>query len=322
MSHTPTPLRRLREWVLLDGRRSAVTLALLAVLYVLLGPIGHALSTQGGSGLTETHTLSPLFTTQLSGVFLLVSIVVSINSLFVSNEQRPLGQQLDRIREVGEFRRELEATADTAVTPTKPAQFLSVLTGTVLTTVQTLEDQLADADAELQADVREFLDGVADQTERVSDGLSESENSFDIVRTTLAYDYGGMRHDLRRIRAEYDDLPEEAVDTIDTLLDLLEYFGTAREYFKTLYFGREFATLSKRLVYVTVPVIALLAFVLMHLNDLPDVHLLVIAAHTVGYAPFALLAAYVVRVATVSQRTGAAGQFVLAGHRDGPTLAE
>ena len=75
---------RVRRWLLLDGRRSFVTAVLLLVLYVFLGPVGHYLVAFGGTGLSEAHTLSPLFTTQLSGVFLLVSIVVSINSLFVS----------------------------------------------------------------------------------------------------------------------------------------------------------------------------------------------------------------------------------------------
>jgi len=144
---------RVRRWLLLDGRRSFVTAVLLLVLYVFLGPVGHYLVAFGGTGLSEAHTLSPLFTTQLSGVFLLVSIVVSINSLFVS-----------------------------------------------------------------------------------------------------------------------------------------------------------------------IPVIGLLSFVLMHLNELPAVHALVVGAHTVGYAPFAPLAAYVVRVPTVSQRTGAAGQFVLDSSGTRPSL--
>ncbi|MFC6974083.1 hypothetical protein ACFQL1_04375 [Halomicroarcula sp. GCM10025709] len=136
----------------------------------------------------------------------------------------------------------------------------------------------------------------------------------------MEYDYGRMSHDLRQIRTDYDDIPESARETIETLLDLLEYFATAREYFKTLYFAREFAALSKHLLYVAIPVIVLLAFLLLHLDDLPDTHLLVLSVHTVGYAPFALLAAYVGRVTTVSQRTGAAGQFVLDHSADGPSL--
>lgn len=310
---------RLRRWLLLDGRRSLVTAVLLLALYAFLGPVSHYLVALGGAGLSDAHTLSPLFSTQLSGVFLLVSIVVSINSLFVSNEQQPLGQQLDRIQEVGSFRRELESATDTAISPTEPDRFLTVLTRTVLTQVQTLEDQLADADAELQADVERFLEGVTDQTRELGDRLADADDTFGIVRATLYYDYGRMGHDLRRIRTEYD-LPADAVDTIDTLLDLLEYFATAREYFKSLYFGREFAALSKGLLFVSIPVIALLSFVLMHLNELPAVHVLVVGAHTVGYAPFALLAAYVVRVTTVSQRTGAAGQFVVDTSTTRPSL--
>ncbi|WP_254279141.1 hypothetical protein [Haloarcula marina] len=86
--------------------------------------------------------------------------------------------------------------------------------------------------------------------------------------------------------------------------------------------GREFAALSKGLLFVSIPVIALLAFFLMHLSELPDTHLLVVGGHILGYAPFALLAAYVVRVTTVSQRTGAAGQFVIDHAERRPSLDE
>ncbi|WP_324758888.1 hypothetical protein [Haloarcula montana] len=312
---------RTRRWLLLDGRRLVVTATLLVGIGLVLGPIGHTVAGATGDGLTGTHTLSSLLSTQLSGVFLLVSIVVSINSLFISNEQQPLGQQLDRIQEVGAFRRELESTTDKAISPTEPARFLSVLTQTVLTQVQALQDDLADADADLQADVTRFLEGVTEQTREVSDRLSAANTPFGIVRATMAYDYGRMSHDLRRIRTDYgDDIPESSHETIETLLDLLEYFATAREYFKTLYFAREFAALSKHLLYVAIPVIVLLAFFLLHLDDLPNTHLLVLSVHTVGYAPFALLAAYVGRVTTVSQRTGAAGQFVVDHSTDGPSL--
>lgn len=312
---------RIREWLLLDGNRLAVTAVVLLAIFTVVGPGGHVLAHSVGDGLTDTHTLAPLFSTQLSGVFLLVSIVVSINSLFVSNEQLPLGRQLDRIQEVGQFRRELESATDTTLSPTEPNRFLTVLTGTVLTQVQSLEDQLADADADLQADVTAFLEDVTAQTERVQHQLEETDSPFGIVRATMYYDYGQMGHDLRQLRREYDDdLPESATETISSLLDLLEYFATAREYFKTLYFGREFAALSKGLLYVTIPTIAMLAFVLMHLQDLPASHLLVAGVHTIGYAPFGLLAAYVVRVATVSQWSGAAGQFVIDGNDDAPSF--
>jgi hypothetical protein len=312
---------RLRDWVLLDGNRMAVTAVFLLTVFAVLGPAGHVVAHSVGDGLSDTHTLSPLFTTQLSGVFLLVSIVVSINSLFVSNEQMPLGRQLDRIRNIGQFRRDLESAADTTISPTEPDRFLTVLTGTVLTRVQTLEDQLEHADADLQADVTAFLEDVTAQTRRVRDQVEHTDGTFGIVRATMYYDYATMGHDLRRIRREYDeDLPDDARDTVSELLDLLEYFATAREYFKTLYFEREFAALSKGLLYVSIPVIPMLAFVLMHLGDLPDSQTLVAGVHTLGYTPFGLLAAYVLRVATVSQWSGAAGQFVIDGDDEGPSL--
>jgi hypothetical protein len=90
-----------------------------AVLHLVLDPLGHLLVRSGTTG--GGHAATPLSTTLLSGVFLVVTIVVSVNSLVVSGEQTPLGRQFERIREGEQFRRELESLTDVSASPAEPA---------------------------------------------------------------------------------------------------------------------------------------------------------------------------------------------------------
>jgi hypothetical protein len=314
-----SPVARARRWFLLTGDRWHVTATILVAVYVGLGPIGHALAPLGADTFGP-DAVRPLLTTLLSGSFLLVSIVVSINSLFVSQEQTPLGRQFDRIRDVGEFRRDIESLIDTPISPAEPARFLRLLTGSILARAQTIDDELdgsvalgeASARTALRSGVESYVAHLAAETRAVSSTLDDADDTFDLVVATMDYDYSRQANDLRRLRSEHD-LPAEAEERIQSILDLLQYFATAREYFKTLYFGREFADLSNALLLVSIPTIGLVAFVLLHLNSFGDLHAVVTLVTTLALAPFALLSAYVVRVGTIARRTRASGQFVVEG---------
>jgi hypothetical protein len=312
-----SPLARARRWFLLTGNRWYVTATILVAIYVGVGPVGHAVAPIG----TDTFgpdAVRPLLTTLLSGSFLLVSIVVSINSLFVSQEQTPLGRQFDRIRDVGEFRRDIESLVDTAISPAEPARFLRLLTGSILARAQTIDDDLDEsvslehsaARTALQSGVESYVAHLAAETRAVSGALEDADSTFDLVVATMDYDYSRQANDLRRLRTGHD-LPDDAEERIQSILDLLQYFATAREYFKTLYFGREFADLSNGLLLVSIPTIGLVAFVLLHLNSFGDLHAVATLVTTLALTPFALLAAYVVRVGTIARRTRASGQFVV-----------
>ncbi|MFC5367089.1 hypothetical protein [Salinirubrum litoreum] len=312
-----TLVARVRRWFLLTGDRWYVTAVILLAIFVGLGPVGHALVPVGPDTFGP-NAVRPLLTTLLSGSFLLVSIVVSINSLFVSQEQTPLGRQFDRIRDVGEFRRDIESLIDTPISPAEPARFLRLLTGSILARAQLIDEDidesvaLGDAAARtaLRSGVDSYVTHLAEETRVVSSALDDADSTFELVVATMDYDYSRQANDLRRLRSGHD-LPEEAEARIQSILDLLQYFATAREYFKTLYFGREFADLSNGLLLVSLPTIALVAFVLLHLNSFGDLHAVATLVTTVALAPFALLAAYVVRVGTIARRTRASGQFVV-----------
>jgi hypothetical protein len=305
-------LGRVRQWVWLEGSRLVLTALVLAGVFLLLGPVSHLFIPETANALTEANVTTPLLSTLLSGVFLLVSIVVSINALFVTREQVPLGQQSERLDAVSQFRDELSALVGETVTPADPARLVQSITGTVVTNLQTVRERMDDRDTEAIAEIERLLDDVATETSRVNERMHAAETPLDVVVATLDYDYGRQADELRRVRAEHGDaLDAEARETIDTTLELLRHSVAAREYFKTLYFTREFARLSNYLVYVSFGAILVVSFTLTHAPVLPDAHVLLTAVHTVALAPFVLLSTYVVRVGTIATRTRAAGEFVV-----------
>lgn len=311
---------RCRYWLLYSGSRLVITTLLVALLFVFFGPVGHLVTGGLGQTLSRHQTVVPLVTTLLSGNFLLVSIVVSVNSLFVSGEQNPLGQQFSRIQSVAQFRRSLEDVTEFDHVPAAPADFLRVLTGDIVERAQYLRQNIPPTDFEFRADFDAYLDDLGRVTGELNESLNEGAHPLDVVLATLEYDYDRQVNDLRRLRAQGDgDLPESVNETIDDLLDLLRYFATTREYFKTLYFRREFANLSRDLILVALPAIGVMSFALLHIDQLPKSHWLVVGVHVVSLAPIALLATYVMRVVAIAKRTESAGQFAVYDRGEGPS---
>jgi membrane protein implicated in regulation of membrane protease activity len=299
---------RLRRWFLLDGNRLSVAAVLLAVSFLVLGPFGHLVATGTPGLLAPAHDPSTLLVPLLSGVFLLVSIVVSINSLYVSQEQTPLGQQREQIEGAGRFREDVEALVGEPVSTTEPSRLLRLLSGTIVSQLQSLRGLAEDAD--VQADVDAYLEETATRNGTLNDRLGAATGVLDVVTATMDYQYNRQAIGLRRLRTDHgEELPDEAVSVIGSLLESLEQFAAAREYFKTVYFRREFATLSTRLTYVSLAAMLVLMFAIIHTESTLTIHLWVTLVQTVALAPFAVLSAYVVRAATVVRRTRASGQF-------------
>jgi hypothetical protein len=146
--------------------------------------------------------------------------------------------------------------------------------------------------------------------------------SFRVLLTGLSYNYSGELHAARGLRHSHgDDVSEEAREMIDALINTLKHLGTGREYFKSLYYKRELAYLSSRLLFVSLPVIVFTSYVILALDasmfpeiavfGLSPLVLFVLLAYTIALAPYLLLTAYVIRAATVTIRTLAGGPFIL-----------
>ncbi len=154
----------------------------------------------------------------------------------------------------------------------------------------------------------------------MSDSLQRAQfGTFDVLSAVLVLDYSWPLHEVRRIRAthEVDGGTGEALDDVALALEL---FGTAREHFKTLYFRWELANLSRSMLYVAIPALAVTTAAVLYLDagvvpgtslGVSNVVWVVSAAATVAILPFVTLLSYILRIATMAKRTLAIGPFVL-----------
>lgn len=292
--------------------RRVVTTAVLCVGFVVFGPVAGFLLPSPKNPLADASPTIPLVSALLSGTFFLFSIVVTVNTLFVSQQQQPLGQQFGRVQSVVEYRRRLEDVVDTEHVPAAPEALLQLLSGSILERAQYLEDELGAADFELREDFEGYVERLAAETGEMNRGLERADDTLDVVLATMDYDHDKQIHDLRAIRVAHgDDVDAATAERIDEMLRLLQYAATAREYFKTLYTRRDLAHLSRDLVLTAVPTAAVVAAFMHFSNDLPDSNLLVVGVEAVAFAPFVLVAAYVLRITLVNSAQAAAGQFVV-----------
>jgi len=307
-------LGRLYRWVLLDGNRVAVAGAGLVGGFLLVGVVGHFVD---GALLAESphdhrQTTVPLVSALLSGNFLLFSIVVSVNSLFVTQEVSALDREFRRIQSVVEYRRQLENVLDVDHIPAEPVQFVRLLSAEILQRVQRVDDEVHAAEVDLRADLDQYLSSLATETGEMNRQLGTATSNADLVIAMMDYNHDRQIHDLRRLQSTHSDaLLERTSESIDDLLQLLQYVATGRAYFKSLYIRQEFANLSRNLVFTSVVSVATTASFLHFLDSIPTPNLLVTSVEAVALAPFILVGSYVLRVSAVSRRTQAAGQFVV-----------
>lgn len=297
-------------WLAFDGDRRIVTVTVLGFGFLVITSVSQLVGPPSVPALAEQHTMS-LVSTLLSGTFFLFSIVVSVNTLYVSQQQNPLNQQLDRIQSIIEFRRKLESGMDEDHVPAEPDAFLQLLTANILERAQHLENTLRTADLELREDLDAYVTQLAEETGEMNADLDEATTTLDLVLATRDYNHDRQINDLRRLRSEYSEqLTDETDELIDEMLRLLQHFAAAREYFMTLYTRREFARLSRDLVLTAVPTAAVVASFMHFSNDLPESSVLIAGVEAIAFVPFVLVASYVLRVAVTSTHTQIGGQFV------------
>ena len=326
---TPRGESRLKQWMLLTGNRLAVALVLLLSVFLLLFGLGVIKPVDMRRLLTETNAVNTLFSALLSGAILLVSIVVSINSVVLSQEITGIEDQQERISASIEYRQHIEEFIDADITPARPAEFLAAVLYAVSQRTDALVGIAKDSpNEEFEDHAETFADTVAEDIVQARDRLKGGQmGSFPVLMAGLNYNYSGQLHAARGFKRRYaDELSEEERDAIDDLIDTLKFVGTGREYFKSLYYERELARLSSRLLYVALPVVVFTSYVLLALNanfipdvlvfGIPPLLLFVSAAYTIALAPYVVLTSYIVRAATITLRTLAAGPFILQSGSD------
>lgn len=321
---------RVKRWVLLTGGRITVMVALMVGVFAFIVALSLVRPVEMHELLNETNAAKQLFTALLSGAILLVSVVVSINSVVLSKEITDLDSQQARVDTSIEYHRSIEEFIEADVTPARPAEFLIAVLYGISTRVEELRSIASgSANEEFRSDVQQLSEQITEDIQHTRWTLEHTEKgSFDVLLAGLDYDYSGQLHAIRSLKRKHgDDLADEEREAIDAVLRTLKHVGTSREYFKSLYFKRELAHLSSRLLYVALPVIVFTSYVILALDEqlFPDVSmyglssilLSVAFAYAIALAPYLILTSYIVRATTVALRTLSAGPFIL---RTGPNV--
>lgn len=177
---------------------------------------------------------------------------------------------------------------------------------------------------EAASDPSDELERLLDSTEGNADGVLDrlegaTFGELDVVRAALGFNYSWKLYMVQRLLAD-EDCEEATADALADLSDALGLFDPAREQFNTLYFQFELIGLSRPVLYASIPslVVTVLMLVFVDLSRYTGALLgvdtgvlLLAAAVAVAIAPFALLLAYVLRIAIVTGRTLPIGPFIL-----------
>ncbi|THE66575.1 hypothetical protein D8Y22_00095 [Salinadaptatus halalkaliphilus] len=308
-------LLQLNRWILTGVVLSGVFVVLVALSFLELTPLREIVENQDG--------LEFLFSAFIGAIITGTSIVVTINQLVLSQELGAVGEQRDRMQDAMAFRQDVEDTIDEDASPPEPAAFLFELVDGVQERATELENVMEDErDKELREKIADYVADVDENAESVKSELENAQfGSFDVLWAALNFNYSRKIYDARKIRADYgDSFSEEASEKIDHMIDTLKLFSPAREHFKTLYFQWELINLSRALLYISVPALTLMAFMIMYVDGsaLPGSALgvdylvwLTSAGFVVGISPFVVFITYILRIATVAKRTLAMGPFIL-----------
>ncbi|MGQ3411458.1 hypothetical protein ACT4ML_04245 [Natrinema sp. LN54] len=319
---------RVKRWLLFDGDRERVATALLAAVFAVLLVMGGIWPIEYQDLLSETTMVQTVFNTLLSGTILLVSIVVSIAAVGISQELTSLGNQSERVDTTIDFQGRLEDRDIVDVSPARPGQFTAVVLRSIKERADELQGLEGAAGREYRDEVDRLQADIHANTEEVLTTLSRVPNgSTDELLTGLNYDSSWQLYQSRRILTEYgDQLTAAEQRVIEDIMDTLHTLMVCREYFKTLYYKLELSDLSTTLLTVSLPTIVLITYVLLALDSglFPDITVLgytpltvfISLAYTIALAPYAVLTSYVLRAANVTKRTPEEGPFVLDADRE------
>lgn len=306
---------RVASWLLVEGNRlvvaGGVTAAVLLSILAVLGVYGPA-------ALAPNSPVNFLFSALLTGDLTLVTVVLSINQVVLSRELADPGTFRRRIGDGIDFRRDVEATADEGVSPSAPAAFLRYLHDALGEEAAALDAATGGVDdEECRSRLRSLAGSVARDVRRVNETLEDGDRVFAVVSATVATNHADQLQEITVLRhRQADALTGDVRDTLSTIEDLLLDVDVARQYFKTVYVQKELAYLSRVLLYVGLPAVlgCGLAIVLYNAAGSAGVSVGVLApfataAFVAGFAPLAVLVAFILRLAWIAQRSATTAPF-------------
>ena len=309
-------------WLLLDADRRLVTAVILAVVFLGLVAAG-ALLPGAVESLRSSDSVDTLFQGLLTATITGVTLVLTLNQLVLSQELGAVGDQRERMDGAMEFRTDAAAILGEPVSPTEPAAFLGALVETASERASALDEAVdGSRDGELERATADLTSAVVENASRTTAELEGARfGAFEVIAAVLDFNYSWKLFAARRLRERRgDELDDVATAALDDLIETLRLFGPAREHFKTLYFQWELIDLSRRMLAAAVPALLVAAAMVAFFDasvpatsvlGIEGVVVFVAAAAAASLVPFAILLAYILRIATVTKRTLSIGPFIL-----------
>ena len=313
---------RWKLWVLLNADRRIVSGCVLALLFGSFVAISAVAPVPLRTVLEQSDPGETLFQALVTAIITGVTLVVTITQLVLSQELGAVGDQRERMEGAMEFRSDVADVLDAPVSPPEPAAFLRALVETTQARVADLASAVGGSD-EVGEQIHSYTGSLDRDADRVRELLGDAQfGTFEVLYAALDYDYSWKIYEARRLRSEFEgDLPTDAQEALDGVVEALALFGPAREHIKTLYFQWELTDLSRTVLYAAVPALVVAISGVLFLDasgtvtgttlGVDNLVWVVSAATTVSLAPFVVLLAYVLRIATIAKRTLAIGPFVL-----------
>jgi len=310
-----------KRWLLLEGNRYGVIVALLLLVFVTNLTAGTIWTFELQQLLTETSAVQTLLNTFLSGI-ILVSIVVSTSSIVLSYDITSLDNQENRMEAAMEFRRNIDELSDKNTNPTDPSSFVKSMTQVIRARVEDLDDATESSDKEFAETLQEYTEGVVETLDSVDKSVGKSERGeFSALWDGLEVGYGSHLNRSDRIKMSHEtEMSDEYGQKFDELVKAFELFATGRSTSRRCTTVGRYPS-SQVLLVISLPTILVVASstLAIEANLLPDFWLFglpplltfVSFVITVALAPFVTLIAYMLRIATVAKRTASAGPFTI-----------
>lgn len=312
---------RVKRWFLLTASRWLVTALLLAFTFAVVVAVGLYGPVSVRAFLTDGVSPGSALVELMKAIISIVVIVLSINQLVLSPGLGPVSDQQERYDDSMELRERMESLTDTRVSPSSPAVFLGTITEAIANQADALGEEAASmADSELRDDAEEYAETVAQQARTVTRRLEENRfGVFEATPTVLRFAISEKVRGVRELEAALREADADVdFESIERLHELLGLFTVSREYLKTVYIRTEYINFSEALVYIGLPsLVATYSMAQLYSSSVfpgttfgVETQLLFVAfAVTVGVTPFALLSAYVFRLAAMSRSTLFVGPF-------------
>lgn len=302
------------RWIFLTGNRGVVALGItgaFATFFVCL-------VLAGAVPLEYTQPLYYAYSGLIAGNLTLITVIVSINQLFLSRELRTPGELQTQIENIIEYRKGIEHAMG-EIAPSTPLEFLRILIEGTRQKARQLDEYVSDGVVTSgQEEVDDVVTTLTNQMEQIEKPLSGPQpDTFNVLSVMLGTNYSQHIYRLRLIRADHEDeIGDVASEAIDDLIQRLQDIDVSRQYFRSIYLQEELSALSRVLLYTGLPSVAIAIATLVVLTVPPespeifvDLRVLLPVTLTIGLVPLAILCSFFLRAATVTKLTAATVPF-------------